>query len=68
MNRTLLIKAADLAEAASTYATLTASHAKLDPERAARFAREVEATLYAALDALAMAQLTFQPEQERAAA
>lgn len=57
MNRALLIKAADLAETASTYATLTASHANLKPEQAERYARVVEDTLYQALDALAEARM-----------
>ena len=58
MNRAQLMKAAELAETAATYAALTASHSNIKPEMAERYARVVEDTLYAALDALAMARLS----------
>jgi len=64
MNRTLLMKAAELAETAATYAALTASHSNIKPEMAERYARVVEDTLYAALDALAMARLSVATEAD----
>lgn len=78
MNRALLMKAADLAETAATYARITASHSNIKPEMAERYSRVVEDTLYAALDALAQARLSVateadwratvtQPEQKEAA-
>lgn len=59
MNRAALIKAADLATTAATYAGITASHANLSPEKAERYARVVEETLYAALEALFEARLSY---------
>lgn len=56
MDRQALLRAAELAETAGTYATLTASHANLKPETADQWCRRTEDTLYAALEALAEAQ------------
>lgn len=58
MNRAELIRAGELATTAATYAGITASHANLKPEQAERYARVVEDTLYAALDALALARMS----------
>jgi hypothetical protein len=68
MNRAQLLKAAELAETAATYAALTASHANLKPEMAERYSRVVEDTLYAALDALALARLSVATEADVRAA
>ena len=64
MNRAELLRAADLAETAATYAALTASHSNIKPEMAERYARVVEDTLYAALDALAMSRLSVATEAD----
>ena len=68
MNRAQLMKAAELAETAATYAALTASHANLKPEMAERYSRVVEDTLYAALDALALSRLSVATEADARAA
>ena len=68
MNRAQLMKAAELAETAATYAALTASHANLKPEMAERYSRVVEDTLYAALDALALSRLSVATEADVRAA
>jgi hypothetical protein len=64
MNRAELLRAAELAETAATYAALTASHSNIKPEMAERYARVVEDTLYAALDALALSRLSVATEAD----
>lgn len=64
MNRAQLLRAAELAETAATYAALTASHSNIKPEMAERYARVVEDTLYAALDALALSRLSVATEAD----
>lgn len=56
MDRQALLRAAELADTAALYSRITASHSNINPEMAERYAREVEDTLYQALDALAEAQ------------
>lgn len=57
MNRDDLLLAARKALAAADAATIAASFDRIRPERADHFTRIAEEALYAALDALAMAQL-----------
>lgn len=56
MDRQALLRAAELADTAALYARITASHSNINPDKAERYARVVEDTLYQALDALAEAQ------------
>lgn len=58
MIRADLFRAVEFAHAAAHNATLAASYDKINPERAAYFARLSEEALYAALDALSQAERT----------
>ncbi len=58
MNRLQLSKASRLSLAAADAATIAGSFSGIRPDRARHFIRQAEEALYAALDALAQAQMT----------
>lgn len=57
MNRTDLLRAADLARVAADAATIAASFDRIKPAEAERYRRQSEEALYAALEALFEADL-----------